>query len=738
MMDAEKQLAWQIIETTNTNLFLTGKAGTGKTTFLRDLKRNSSKRMVVVAPTGIAAINAEGVTMHSFFQLPFAPYLPDSKFCQQGGQYRFGKEKLKIMRAIDLLVIDEISMVRADMLDAVDDVLRRNRRNGLPFGGVQLVMIGDLGQLSPVAKDEEWRVLGRYYATPYFFSSRALSQSDYAVVEFTHVYRQSDSVFLSLLNSVRDNTADASVLAKLNSRYIPDFKPSSAAGYIRLTTHNAQAARVNSEELAKLPGRAYTFDARIEGKFPDYMFPTDNRLVLKSGAQVMFVKNDSSPEKRYYNGMIGTVDEIDETGLTVVAKDTGEIIVVEPEEWTNSRYVVDEDNKEITEEVEGTFRQMPVKAAWAITIHKSQGLTFEHAIIDASSSFAHGQTYVALSRCKSLEGMVLSAPLPPSAIIRDSAIDDYARDARTHIPDGEGLRRMQRSFFLVVVGELFDFSSIAGCFFTMMRIISEHLVRSYPKLSMEYKARNAMLSSKVSDVAAKFRMQYEHLAASTPSPDTDELLQERIVKAAAYFKRELSDVEAFVKRATVKTDNKEIARRLDDTWSVLMTDLSQKLLLLDYVRQHGFTVSGYLRRKCEITLGSRDDKTDRRTAPSSRRRKRVTASATVPGQPSSTSSARTAVGRGSRLSAPVAESAGDDLSGQRRQDVVEALTRWRRQKAVSLGIPAYCIMWQKSLLAIADTMPASESELAAIPAFGHARAGKYSAEILELLAPYRE
>ena len=289
-INEQAQLAWDIIETTNTNLFLTGKAGTGKTTFLRRLKEESSKRIVVVAPTGIAAINAEGVTIHSFFQLSFAPFIPDAQYKLKEQQYRFSKQKIRVIQSIDTLVIDEISMVRADLLDAVDSVLRRFRKNQLPFGGVQMVMIGDLGQLAPVAKDDEWQMLSRYYDTPYFFSSIALKSTRYAIVELKTVYRQSDSHFVELLNRVRDNRADSSVLAALNSRYIPNFQPRVEEGYIRLTTHNYQAQQENERQLALLPGKPYTYEASISGKYPEMLFPTEQILTLKEGAQVMFLQ----------------------------------------------------------------------------------------------------------------------------------------------------------------------------------------------------------------------------------------------------------------------------------------------------------------------------------------------------------------------------------------------------------------------------------------------------------------
>ena len=312
----ELDLAWRLVEQTGANLFLTGKAGTGKTTFLKTLRDNTSKRMVVLAPTGIAAINAGGVTIHSFFQLPLSPYIPGATFDRADKKYfRFSKVKRDIIRTLDLLVIDEISMVRADLLDAIDAVMRRYRDRGKPFGGVQLLMIGDLQQLAPVAKDDEWAMLGTVYATPYFFSSKALALAEYHVIELKTVYRQQDARFISLLNQIRDNNATEDTLAALNSRYIPGFKPDRESDYIRLTTHNYQAQAINDRELSLLPGREYVFNAEISGVFPETSYPADNRLVLKQGAQVMFIKND--PEKRFFNGMIGEVLSLDDRHIVV-------------------------------------------------------------------------------------------------------------------------------------------------------------------------------------------------------------------------------------------------------------------------------------------------------------------------------------------------------------------------------------------------------------------------------------
>ena len=602
-MTEQTQLAWDIIETTNTNLFLTGKAGTGKTTFLRRLKEESSKRIVVVAPTGIAAINAEGVTIHSFFQLSFAPFIPNYNLKEQ--QFRFSKQKINVIRSIDTLVIDEISMVRADLLDAVDSVLRRFRKNNLPFGGVQMVMIGDLGQLAPVAKDDEWQMLSRYYATPYFFSSLALQRTRYAIVELTKVYRQSDKRFLDILNKVRENRADAAVLSALNSRYIPNFKPRKEDGYIRLTTHNWQAQRINDHELELLPGKPYTYTATIEGKYPEMLFPTDETLTLKTGAQVMFVKNDSSADKAYYNGMIGTIAAIDAEGFTVTAKDTGENIRVQPEQWDNTRYVLNEKTNEISEEVEGTFTQFPVKTAWAITVHKSQGLTFDHAIIDVQRAFTHGQTYVALSRCRTLEGMVLSAPLPQSAIIRDEAVDEYATHAIEHTPSVGQIEQLQRDYYLSVVSELFDFRPLLDSFNRMIDLLTGHFRRAYPKLILEYKARLGTIKTQMYDVAERFKLQYNQIVISTADYQHDPHLQERLTKGATYFARTLSDVEQLVKSTKVTTDTQDVKKRFTEQHAALKEMIMQKRALLNYVKDEGFRLNDYLHQRATVLIGKK-------------------------------------------------------------------------------------------------------------------------------------
>lgn len=396
------KLALDFVETTGKNIFLTGKAGTGKTTFLHNLKKSTSKRMVVVAPTGVAAIGAGGVTIHSFFQLSFGPQLPENlyKKGEVSGLQRFNKTKINIIKSLDLLVIDEISMVRADLLDGIDRVLRRFKNRYKPFGGVQLLMIGDLQQLAPIAKDNEWAILQEFYESVFFFSSKALQQTNFVSIELSEIFRQSDQYFINLLNKVRNNELDTNSINELNKRYIPNFNPNDKDGYITLTTHNHQAKSINDAKLNALKTEAKTFEATVKGNFPEHSYPTDYNLTLKVGAQVMFVKNDPTYEKQFFNGKIGTLEDIDDEGLYVQCPDDPSPILVTPLTWENTRYTLDRNTKMIKEETTGSFTQYPLKLAWAITIHKSQGLTFDRAIIDAQAAFTHGQVYVALSRCR--------------------------------------------------------------------------------------------------------------------------------------------------------------------------------------------------------------------------------------------------------------------------------------------------------------------------------------------------
>ena len=535
------ELAYDFLEYTGVNVFLTGKAGTGKTTFLRELKRRSPKRMIVVAPTGVAAINAGGVTIHSFFQLPFGPYVPGSSDTVERGEklqytHKFNREKINIIKTIDLLVIDEISMVRADLLDAVDDMLRRYRSKNEPFGGVQLLLIGDLQQLAPVVKEDEWALLKQHYASAFFFHSKALAATRYVAIELKHVYRQQDREFVDLLNRVRENRVDAAVLGMLNRRYVPGFKPSDDEGYITLTTHNHQAQRINDVKMAELSTRAYSFKAEVKDNFPTYSYPTEETLVLKQGAQVMFVKNDSSPEKRYYNGKIGKITAINDRSIEVVGKEDGLKIQVTPEEWTNTRYTLDEETREITETVEGTFKQYPLKTAWAITIHKSQGLTFERAIVDANAAFAHGQVYVALSRCKTFEGLVLSSPVTVRSLVSDGAIDEFVREAELKEPNKEELQQARQSYFRELLLEQFDYETIRWRLHYLYRVLDEQLRRLYPDWVERYRVAGAKCAEELLAVAERFQNQLERLMPEDGNYEADPVIADRVKKGAEYFR----------------------------------------------------------------------------------------------------------------------------------------------------------------------------------------------------------
>ena len=696
----EIELAWQVIENTGTHLFLTGKAGTGKTTFLRRLKELTPKRMVVVAPTGIAAINAGGVTIHSFFQLNFAPYIPESTFnSAQQGFHKFGKEKINIIRSMDLLVIDEISMVRADQLDAID--------RSKPFGGVQLLMIGDLQQLAPVVKEEDWSLLSSYYDTAFFFGSHSLKETEYITIELKKVYRQSDTEFVGLLNKIREKEADDAVLEELNKRYLPGFRPREEEGYIRLTTHNYQAQQYNDRQLLSLSGRAFSFQAKVEGTFPESAYPADEMLTVKEGAQIMFIKNDSSGEHRYYNGMIGLVTAVSKDGIRVKGNGESQDFLLETEEWTNSKYSLNPQTKEITEEVEGTFRQYPIRLAWAITIHKSQGLTFERAIIDANASFAHGQVYVALSRCKSLQGLVLSSPLRRESIISDDTIDEFTRNAGEMTPDKHKLALLRQHYFYELLCEQFDFHPIEQHFLRLLRLLDEHLYRLYPKLLERYKTTADLYKTQIMKVADTFKLQYSALLMGAEDYTANPKLNERVMAGAHYFRQHLEDLlTPLITSTKVETDNKELKKKFSEAADAMKTALHVKLGTLCYTEKEGFSVSAFLKQKAVLTLS-------------------------VSGGEAASSSGRSE--RKSRTAEKI-EVPTDIL----HPELYKQLIAWRNSEAAKAGLPVYTIIQQKAILGIVNLLPNDAASLIRIPYFGKRGAEKYGDALLEMVNRYVE
>lgn len=614
----ELRTAWDFVEHTGRSIFLTGKAGTGKTTFLKAVVEQSSKRSIVVAPTGVAAINAGGMTIHSFFQLPFSPFVPGAKI---ESRFDFGKEKRKIISSLDLLIIDEISMVRSDLLDAIDSVLRRFRDRYKPFGGVQLLMIGDLQQLTPVVTPDDERMLAPYYDTPYFFGSKALAQIEYVTIQLEKVYRQQDDTFLTLLNHIREGHPTADDLALLNARYQPAFVPQPNEGYIRLTTHNQMANNYNESELKKLSGRAYTYRAKIEGTFPDYSYPTAETLVLKEGAQVMFVKNDPSGEHRYYNGRIGHVTLAEDNRLEVYCPGDAEAIEVEPLEWENARYTLNDQTREIETEVLGKFSQLPLRLAWAITIHKSQGLTFERAIIDASLSFAPGQVYVALSRCKTLEGMALASRIPPQAIISDERVDSYiSHQEEAALRSIEQLPTLKDEYYRYLLMELFDFKDILYREEYLNRIITEFFYHSYTDIAEMHKRALENYKQQVVVVADKWVGMIQQMAIDTLH--NAEFL-ERVKRSATYFEQTLEQVLArpLALVPDIKSQNKQAMKRLTDNYGDLRQAWLSRRYLLQQMAKRTFTIADYLRQKQHSLLDAMDME-DRKEKTSARGRKR--------------------------------------------------------------------------------------------------------------------
>lgn len=473
------ELATDLILNTKCNVFLTGKAGTGKTTFLRGLLNDCTPNHVVVAPTGIAAINARGVTAHSLFQLPFHPFLPDTPRMPS----EVSEANREIIRKLELLIIDEVSMVRADMLDAIDCRLRSIRKRPEPFGGVQLLLIGDLFQLPPVVLPEEFEILKEHYDSMYFFDSKALKQTDFVTVELDKIFRQDDEEFKEILNSIREGNTSRYIIERLNKRYIPDFKPQKDAPYIRLVTHNAQSDKINREELENLEGEPMIFKAKILGEFPVSSYPAPASLMLKVGAHVMTLRNKSG---EYCNGSLGVVTSLDDGKVKVKLFDRNKVIEIERETWDNIVYrleEVDEQNvngrskgkkrKVIVEELLGSFCQYPLRPAWAITIHKSQGLTFDRAIIDASRSFMAGQTYVALSRCRSLKGIVLSEKIDWRAIKCDNKVKEFYRNEAERLPNTEKLDEMRRESYLKSLHSNLDASGIEEELIKLIQIVIE-------------------------------------------------------------------------------------------------------------------------------------------------------------------------------------------------------------------------------------------------------------------------
>lgn len=685
-INKEMQLAKKLIETTNENVFLTGNAGTGKTTFLNLLRTQTAKRMVVLAPTGVAAINAKGQTIHSFFQLPFTPFLPEYK--KEKGQIK--KDKINIFRTIDLLVIDEISMVRADLLDAIDDRLREYRKQKYsPFGGVQCLFIGDLQQLPPVVRDEDWALMQKHYSTPFFFSSKALQESSYVTIELKKIYRQADEKFISILNEVRNNHLSMESLNELNKHYLPEYEPKE--GEIFLTTHNKIADAFNEKKLNELEEESNIYNAIIKDRFPESMYPVDESLELKIGTQVMFTRNNR--EANYYNGKIGTIIDLSEHKITIKCKEDAFPIVAERETWENTEIKIDKESKDQYEEVVGSFSQFPLRLAWAITIHKSQGLTFDRAIIDAIASFSHGQVYVALSRCKSLDGMVLKSPIKLESIITDLNVTRYMQyEGERAANIEEALPQLQKRYMIVLLNEMFDFTDIHQIFGRVFNMAQtgNPLHNLMPKLCDLVSAEYKSLTSEIVDVANKFRNQYTALVDAASNIYTDEHLQQRIKAAVGYFLGKLADIDIDIYNEDIELDNRSVEDAYNAQTAEFVKLVRIKTALLSAFKEQPFTTTSFLEARAKATLDIEMGKLER-----------TKADMTV---------------------------AGVDPVLQHR------LTIWRSDKAD--GGPLAYVMSMKTLQEIAARLPKSTEDMKTIPGLGTKRITKYGDEIVKIVRQF--
>ncbi len=690
------KLAFDYVYYTGRNVFLTGKAGTGKTTFLKRLRQTCPKRMIVTSPTGVAAVNAGGMTLHSFFQLPLGPRTPDAPLDHKKG---LNNRKIQVIRSLELLVIDEISMVRADLLDSVDLVLRRYRRNGKPFGGVQLLLIGDMQQLSPVIRPEDEEILRPYYQSFYFFGSQAWSKTSYVCIELDQVFRQTDGAFVSILNNIREGRVDSDAIAKLNKRCIPGYQPPNGEDIVTLVTTNRQADSINQTHLIALDTPSQTFDAEIKGDFPESSFPVDKSLMLKKGTVVMFLKNDTSLDHLFYNGKIGRVTNFDNESVYVKCNGEDTEIRVLPMEWNNTKYEVSPETKEIKETVIGTFRQIPLRVAWAVTIHKSQGLTFDKLMIDAANSFAHGQVYVALSRCRTLEGLVLLKPLSQYDIISDPQVRSFAQMVEQNMPDNSVLSADKRDYFFDTVTELFDFNPLFNDITTMQR----HLTMFSTSVVGNVKAfdgLDSIVMAQMMAVSDKFMQAIRYNYRDAVDLEAEQTLLQRVQKGCEYYVEKMRTLlEQPIKNFAFDSDDKARKAKLLDDYNTLTYDFDLKKNILDYLKD-SFSIKRYLMRKAEVALELSKESPLEKTTMS-----RVRSGP----QPSVTNS-----------------------YVSNNPELYADLSKWRGRKAAGLGIAPADVVATRTILDIANKMPVTTKELVSMR--GMKGKGKvYAVEILKIV-----
>jgi energy-coupling factor transporter ATP-binding protein EcfA2 len=696
------QLAADFINGTNRAVFLTGKAGTGKTTFLRHIKQHIPKQAAVVAPTGVAAINAGGSTIHSFFQLPFIPYLPEAKGnnvinAVSGkndliGRIKLNTKRRKVLQELELLIIDEISMVRCDTLDAIDVILRyvRHRPNE-PFGGVQILLIGDMFQLSPVAVQHEWNELRQYYNSPYFFHSRVMMQMPPVYIELDKIYRQKNEDFIKVLNEVRNNNLSLEGYQLLEKRYDPGFIPAGDENYITLCTHNSIANSINIRELASVSGKVVTFNAIIKGEYPENSYPNDKELQLKIGAKVMFIKNDLEQDKRFYNGKIGTIAFMEEDIIGIQCPNESEPIIVSQYIWENLKSEVDPVTNQLDEKIIGTFQQFPLRLAWAITIHKSQGLTFEKAIIDAGKAFAPGQVYVALSRCTSLDGLILKSPINSGSLSNDQHILHYSNSKPDVEETQKFLSKEKEQFHRQVLNQLFDYGvcqSYAANILTFIQTNKDSFNREAEIFIQGLQERINELQL----TAQKFQIQLQGLYIRLSH--TQDELQNRISAASNYFKAKVAELILLINQSVAETDSKVLAETFNDALSDLFVVFAQKQHIMSEV-QGSYSVEEFYRARRTFIVPKFN----------------VNAYA----------------GKKTNMTT---------LSVHANPGLLIRLKTLRNQICEAKDLPVYMVASSSTLEELANYLPLNLDDLSRITGFGTAKIESFGQRFLEIIAEY--
>ena len=701
----EFDIAFQFINQTNKNIFLTGKAGTGKTTFLKYLKVNSHKNIVTAAPTGVAAINAGGVTLHSLFQLPFAPYIPIEDINKNTlnkhpllSQIRLNSLKRKVLKNMDLLVIDEVSMVASNTIDAIDIILKSVRKNfNLPFGGVQVLFIGDLRQLPPVVKNINSAIFNTVYSSYFFFDSIILKQYPPILIELKKIYRQQDSIFIELLNAIRENKLTLNHLDHLNKRLDTNFEPNNQDGYITLTTHNNQSNEINETQLNKLNEKEFVFNATIKNDFPESMYPAEKDLVLKKGAQVMFLKNDLE-EKQYFNGKIGIVDYITINDIHIKCPDNNSLIQVKKEKWENIQYKIDPSTRDVKQEILGTYIQFPLRLAWGITIHKSQGLTFEKLIVDAEKAFTNGQVYVALSRVTSLDGLVLTSPISQKFLGANHVLEFWEEknnhpDRLPHLLEDSKINCIQTETL-----RIFDWNTPLKAIELMHKSAEVNIEKLDPEIK-EWTSNLLKEFINLNSIAKKFQISIYKLTSSIDFKENQNQFNQRLKDSATYFLPKLQEMKTLILNHFISCKTKKIALEFDQLLDEFNSFLHDLIHQLNYLEKAVFDLEVYLK--------------DWRINRSSRQKLKK-----------------------SYVSKKIKSQSLISVTEIKHINLYQQIALYRKEKAKLKNVPIFKVFSNQAIKDICKNLPRTEDSLLKTSGLGAISVEKFGEELLVIISNY--